>query len=250
MLEAELVALLEQTADAAYMVTESGVICSWNEAAERLFGYPKAEALGGRIDDLFEARDALGTPALAGGSEAMTRRWDGGSGGIPNFDLEVRTRSGRRMWVNVSTIIFDNRRTGHRLFVRLARDVDQRRRNEELLRRMVEAARQLVAEADGTTRHARVSPLSEQELRILNLLAGGASSRTIVRELNISANTLRNHLHHINVKLRTTSRLEAGSVLLLAAAPPDTPREQQGAFWRRLSRRSPAGSTSGLLPSA
>jgi PAS domain-containing protein len=36
MLETELFALLEQTADVAYTVTEGGEICSWNGAAERL----------------------------------------------------------------------------------------------------------------------------------------------------------------------------------------------------------------------
>ena len=66
MLERELFALLEQTADAAYTVTESGEICSWNSAAEQMFGYPAADVLGRNIDEVTEARDALGTPALAG----------------------------------------------------------------------------------------------------------------------------------------------------------------------------------------
>ena len=39
MLEAELFAFLEKTADAAFAVTREGQICSWNQAAERLFGY-------------------------------------------------------------------------------------------------------------------------------------------------------------------------------------------------------------------
>ena len=82
MLETELFALVEQTADAAYTVTESGEICSWNGSAERLFGYPAAEVLRRNIDDVFEARDALGTDALAGGLEAATRHWDGKFGGI------------------------------------------------------------------------------------------------------------------------------------------------------------------------
>src|ERR1700758_5124358 len=93
MLETELFALLEQTADAAYTVTEGGEICSWNGAAERLFGYPASEVLHRNIDEVLEARDTLGTRALAGGAETATRRWDGTSSVIPNFDLEVRTRS-------------------------------------------------------------------------------------------------------------------------------------------------------------
>jgi len=148
MLETELFALLEQTADAAYTVTEGGEICSWNTAAEQLFGYPAAEVLRRNIDEVFEARDALGTEALAGGPEAATRRWDGESGGIANFDLEVRTRSRDRIWVNVSTIVFDNRRTGRRLLVRLARDITRRRKKEELSSRMLELARQLVSLTD------------------------------------------------------------------------------------------------------
>ena len=127
MLESELFALLEQTADAAYAVTDAGEICSWNGAAERLFGYSAGEVLRRNIDEVLEASDALGTDALAGGLEAATRRWDGTSGGIPNFDLEVRTKSGVRIWVNVSTIVFDNARTGRRLYIRLARDISQRR---------------------------------------------------------------------------------------------------------------------------
>jgi PAS domain S-box-containing protein len=208
MLEPELFALLEQTADAAYTVTEGGEICSWNRAAEGLFGYPANEVLRRHIDDVLGARDALGTDALAGGFEAATRHWAEPSGGPPNFDLEVRTRSGERIWVNVSTIVFDNRRTGRRLLVRLARGIDQRRRKEELLNRMVEAARQVVALTDDA-QHAPVEPLSGQERRILTLFAEGNNSTTIARKLRISPQTLRNHLHRINQKLRTHNRLEA-----------------------------------------
>ena len=209
MLETELFALLEQTSNAAYTVTEDGEIRSWNASAERLFGYAASEVLERNIDAVFEARDALGTQALAGGLEAATRHQDETSGGIAPFDLEVRARSGERIWVNVSTIVFDNRRTGRRLFVRLAHDITQRRRKEELLGRMLEAARQLVALTDDASELAPVEPLSEQERRILTLFAGGNDPATIARRLRISPQTLRNHLHHINRKLRTHNRLEA-----------------------------------------
>jgi PAS domain S-box-containing protein len=209
MLETELFALLEQTADAAYTVTEDGEICSWNGAAERLLGYPAADVLRRNIDDVLKARDTLGTEALAGGLEAATRRWDGESGGIANFDLEVRTRSRDRIWINVSTIVFDNRRTGRRLFVRLARDITRRCRKEELSNRMLELARQLISLTDDAADHTPVEPLSEQERRILKLFADGSNPTTIARTLSISGQTLRNHLHHINRKLRTHNRLEA-----------------------------------------
>jgi PAS domain S-box-containing protein len=209
MLETELFALLEQTADAAYTVTADGEICSWNDAAEQLFGYPASEVIGRNIDEVSDARDTLGTEALAGGLEAATRRWEGSSGGIPNFDLDVRTRSGDRVWVNVSTIVFDNRRTGRRLFVRLARDMTVRRRNEQLVGRMVEVARQVISLTGDASDHAPVESLSDQERRILKLFADGGNPSSIAKGLRISPQTLRNHLHHINRKLRTHNRLEA-----------------------------------------
>ena len=209
MLETELFALLEHTADAAYCVASDGEIRSWNHAAESLTGYPRELAIGRNIDDLLQARDALGTEALACGMEAATRHWDGSGDGIANFDLEVATRSGDRVWVNVSTIVFDNRRTGGRLFVRLARDMSQRRAKERLFGEMVALARQVVSLTEEGPEHAPVEPLSEQERRILSLFAAGSNSAAIGRKLRISPHTLRNHLHHINRKLRTHSRLEA-----------------------------------------
>lgn len=209
MLETELFALFEQTADAAYTVSSDGEICSWNAAAEQLFGYAAAEVIGRHIEDVLDAYDALGTEPLAGGREAATRRWPDASGGMPSFDLDVRVRSGARLWINVSTIVFDNPRTGRRLFIRLARDITERRHKEELFARMLDLARDVVSLTDDSAVHAPVEALSEQERRILTLFARGGNPAAIARKLKISPQTLRNHLHHINRKLRTHNRLEA-----------------------------------------
>ena len=209
MLETELFALLEHTSDAAYSVSLTGQIRSWNAAATRLFGYSADEAMAQNVDELLQARDTLGTPPFAGGEEAAARRWDDATGSMPNFDLRVRTRDNRWIWVNVSTIIFENHRTGERIFVRLVRDIDQRYRNQDRTQAIIEAARQLVALADDAPQHAPVEALSEQERRILRFFARGRNAASIARELKISTQTLRNHLHHINRKLRTHNRLEA-----------------------------------------
>jgi DNA-binding CsgD family transcriptional regulator len=44
---------------------------------------------------------------------------------------------------------------------------------------------------------------------VLQLFAGGKDSADVADRLGITAQTLRNHLHHINQKLRTHNRLEA-----------------------------------------
>jgi DNA-binding CsgD family transcriptional regulator len=105
--------------------------------------------------------------------------------------------------------VFDNQRTKRRLFVRLARDISLRVQREDLVARVLESARQLVSLTDEPSDHTPVEALSDQERRILKLFAGGSNPATIARELDISAQTLRNHLHHINRKLRTHNRLEA-----------------------------------------
>ena len=74
---------------------------------------------------------------------------------------------------------------------------------------MSEVARQVVALADNAADHAPVDAISVQERRVLALFAKGGSSASIARKLKISPQTLRNHLHHINRKLRTHSRVEA-----------------------------------------
>ena len=62
---------------------------------------------------------------------------------------------------------------------------------------------------DEDSGHAPVEVLSNQETTILSLFAKGRTSTAVARELHISPQTLRNHLHHINRKLRTHTRLEA-----------------------------------------
>jgi DNA-binding CsgD family transcriptional regulator len=165
--------------------------------------------IGRNVDDVHDARDGLGTDSLSGGADAAARQRDAAAGGFPAFDLEIRTRSGDRRWINVSTIVFDNQRTRRRLFVRLARDVDRRRRKEALLGQMSAVARQVVAISTEDSDQAPVELLSAREKTILTLFAEGRNSAAIARKLKISPQTLRNHLHHINRKLRTHTRLEA-----------------------------------------
>jgi len=207
MLENELFELLEATADAAFALTAQGEICFWNSAAEKLFGYEKSEALQKTCHTLLQGRGALGT--LVWGDNSSIRERAARHLGIPNFDLDVKTHSGRRIWVSVSTLIYENSRNRRRLIVHLAHDITERKKSEQLLRKMIDLSRRLAVMPDVLGRPAPVSPLSEQEREILQLFSAGKNSAEVARQLAITLQTLRNHLHHINQKLHTHNRLQA-----------------------------------------
>jgi PAS domain S-box-containing protein len=208
MLESELFAFLEGTTDAAFSVSEQGEILSWNGAAQRLFGYSTSEVLGKSCFQVLHGRGVLGTQVCHEGCSILEST--GGQAEIPNFDLQVRLRSGKRLWVNLSTVVWQNPRNQHRLVIHLAHDITRQKTTEQATEKMLHMSRQFSKVAEGAVPGVSpVAALSEQELQILRLFAAGKNSPEIAKRLQISLQTLRNHLHHINQKLRTHNRLEA-----------------------------------------
>jgi len=207
MLARELFDILEGTDDSAFTVDEQGFVCSWNRAAEKLFGYKKPEVLDKPCAHLLQGRGSLGAPICTESCaviECAANRRE-----VPNYDMEVQTRSGRKVWVNCSILAFHDQRTHHHFVVHLARDITARKRTERLSEKLIDVAREistLPGQAEGLP---PASPLTCQERRVLELLAKGKSPSQVAHELRIAPRTLRNHLHHANQKLHTGNRLEA-----------------------------------------
>ena len=109
MLVGDLAKLLEGTADAAFAVDDQGLICAWNRAAEKLFGYPASEVLDKPCAPLFQGRSSLGTEIC--GEPCSLIECAVLKKEIPSYDMEVKLRSGRRLWVNVSILAFRDERT-------------------------------------------------------------------------------------------------------------------------------------------
>ena len=203
----EIHTLLEGTADAAFIVTTDGEICFWNTAAERLFGYSANDVINKSCYGVLKGEDALGTIACKG--ECSIQRCAAHAKAIPAFDLEVATQSGERIWVNISTIVFEDSRLHRRLIAHLARDVSDRKQMELAFSKMIDLSKEIISVGDGRSALAPTESLSEQEKRILRLFAKAKNSGQVAKELRIALPTLRNHLHAINQKLRTHNRLEA-----------------------------------------
>jgi PAS domain S-box-containing protein len=207
MLEAELFAFLENTSDAIFAARESGELCFWNRAAETLFGYPAEEAIGKTCAMLLHGVGVLGTEFCV--ERCAKLQCSARGTALPNFDLSVTTHGGERIWVNISTISHLNRRTGKTLLVHLVRDISAQKEREEAFRRMIAISKEVSTLEDTIAGVAPVDSLSSHELEILRMFAAGNSAPGIAKALGISPQTLRNHLHHINQKLRTHNRLEA-----------------------------------------
>jgi PAS domain S-box-containing protein len=206
-LETELFSFLDNTADAVYVMRESGEICFWNHAAKELFGFSAGEVNGKTCALVLEGVGVLGTHICNQRCSALecVRQ----STLVPNFDLNVSRRDGERIWVNVSSIIFSNPRTKETLLVHLARDISSQKRQEQIFHKMVALSREVSALGETAIGAAPVPSLSAHEIEILRMFAEGKRASQIAEALAISPQTLRNHLHHINRKFGTHNRLEA-----------------------------------------
>jgi PAS domain S-box-containing protein len=209
MLQLELNEVLEDTADAAFCVDPQGEICFWNTSARDLLGYTASEAVGKNVHALLRCRGTLGTEICT--FNFYTRQVAAENCKISNFDVLVRARSGHKLWLDLSTLIFNHGRTHPRMVVHLARNITKRKQQEDLLHNLLKLSKEIVAmsNCNGAAHPAPVSPLSEQEQRILRLFSEGKNSAEIAKRLGITLQTLRNHLHHANEKLGTRNRLEA-----------------------------------------
>ena len=89
----------------------------------------------------------------------------GGQAEIPNFDLQVRLRSGKRLWVNLSTVVWQNPRNQRRLVIHLAHDITRQKTTERATEKMLQMSRQFSKVAEGAvTGVSPVAELSEQEV--------------------------------------------------------------------------------------
>ena len=118
--------LLEQSHEAVFVHKMDGSIEYWNHGAELLYGFTKEEALGNLTQQLL-TKDTGAHTAL---NEALKREgcWTG--------ELVHRTKDGREIVVDSIQVALSE--GGRQLVLETNRDVTERKRLEEALRRRVE----------------------------------------------------------------------------------------------------------------
>lgn len=123
-------AVVDTASDAILTMTTNGLICSFNPAAERIFGYTAEEAVGQPLRMLMPKR-------FRGPHEAGFRRYlGGGEAHVVNkgpVELAGLRKSGEEFPLELA--LGEMREDGDILFTGIIRDVNERKRAEEDLRK-------------------------------------------------------------------------------------------------------------------
>jgi PAS domain S-box-containing protein len=209
----ELFHALSRTSDGAFIIDGQHRIIFWNQAAGRILGHSAEEVIGRSCYQILGGLDAQGRTLCQRYCLVAIRAERGEV--LPNQDICVWTKIGKRRWLNVTTFAYPVvDRTINQVIVHLFRDVTENMGNQRFVDRVLAASEWL--QRDKAHRVVSVPPahppkgkLTPREQQVLELLAMGLGTSEIASTLTISPSTVRNHLQNILGKLGVHSRLEA-----------------------------------------
>lgn len=213
-LEQVLAVDFSDVAAGAFTVDTNQRIATWNDAAERLLGYTRAEVIGRPCCDV-----------LTAGQRHRSRLCDShcalmGSGArhpIPAVEIHVVTRSGAVRRLEMSTFLARTG-AGQPRVVHILRDPFEHHPLAEKAPRIASHAHahaglaapdQPHPDPDGRADADAATQLTFREREVLKLLARGLSTADIATTLGVTRLTARNHVSKIMAKLDVKSRLQA-----------------------------------------
>lgn len=196
--ESDLEQALARAADGAFAMRPDGKIVLWNTAAGKILGYSAQDSIGRHCYDVCAGLDDNGNRLCYQGCHVMNLVKLGDP--VRNFDMQTRTKAGRPLWVNVSTLTVARKRAIDRLIIHLVRDVTA---TKELLTLVHDRRSEPDPKPDSKC------SLTRRELEILRLIAAGVATKRAAERLHVSPSTIRNHIQSVLRKLGVHSRLEA-----------------------------------------
>ena len=195
--------LLEgRTGDAVYVVGPDYTIVHWDQNMESLSGVLSEEALGKPCFETVMGESEGGQPFCAHGCSVMHLAQEGRP--VSSYEMKIRTRSGRRRWVNASNLTIKTEEGPY--LVHLLRDSQGTHDTLEMAHGLIQLSSKGEAPAP---RRRDVPSLTPRQLEVLKLLSEGKSAREIGSELYLSKATVRNHIRALFQALGAHSQLDA-----------------------------------------
>lgn len=187
-------AILATSLDAIVSIDQQGLVHEWNVAAERLFGYARAEAMGRRLDNLIvpAALQERYLPRLT--DYLMT-----GAGSLIGRPIELVARRAGGEQFPIELAITQVHSSAPPIFTVFMRDITDRKRAEEALRRsearkaaVVETALDAIISIDHEEKIIEWNPAAEKIFGYSRELALG---RTMADLILPSAELEKYHQH-------------------------------------------------------
>ena len=170
---------------AVFACDASKRVVAWNDAAERLVGVARSDAIGKFCWEVLRTSDPRGS--LVCGNGCSRARLGAQGWPVEPQELDVATNDGRRRVV-----------------------VDTLTVQSEDARTVVHLLHPAAGEGDGTS-GSPAPRLTPRQLDVLHLLCEGKAAKEIARQLWLSETTVRNHIRAVLRELESHSQLEAVS---------------------------------------
>jgi DNA-binding CsgD family transcriptional regulator len=196
--------MVESLGDAALAADSRGFIFAWNRPLECLLQIAADDALGRRCCEILGGLDLFGN--LYCGARCAPLELARRSEPIRGFRLQVRSRAGELIALDVSTAVLQGMQPWGYSLVHLFRSV----RAAEVSAGVASGMPADGAEADG----GGLGRLTRRQVDVLCRLASGSSPSKIARDLGISIHTVRAHVRTILEKLDVHSVTQAVSIWL------------------------------------
>lgn len=208
---------LGDTADGMVTVAPGGQILTWNEGAARLLGYEADEVVGKYCFEIFGWLDRCGNPVCS--AACPDCRLPGSDELVQTRDVIAHAKSGKALWLSVSTLVPPPELRHESRLVHLFREVGLPPELERLVAERLRSQHAPETEIAGDEeKAAALERLTRREREVLALVAEGLDSEEIAERLTLSLATVRNHVQNILSKLGVHSRLEA-AVLYVRHGP-------------------------------
>jgi PAS domain S-box-containing protein len=196
--------IIDNALDAVITMDSNGTVTGWNSQAERIFGWPAAEAMGRPLHEI-----AIPERHRAAHRAGLKQFHESGKGRIMDRRIEIEglRRDGSEFPVELTVTAI--RGGGSYCFSAFLRDITERKKNEERLREENKAKDDFLA----MLAHELRNPLNPILSAVRVMEQVGPRDATLERVRGIIDRQVR-HMAHLVDDLLDVSRISRGKILL------------------------------------